>query len=150
MSLSNEVISGNEPMTPAQRRVSALRRAATAKREAATARAETAIRDLIKNQQEITFRSVARVGGVSLDFLYANTEIRRRIETLRAQQAAQPAPQPPTLSAENNLVHILTAKLREERAAHRAVLAELEQRVAATHGELLRLRRVLQQHEIKH
>ena len=144
------MISGNEPTTPAQRRVSALRRAATAKREAATARAETAIRDLIKNQEEITFRSVARAGGVSLDFLYANTEIRRRIETLRAQKTPHPAPQPPNLNTENNLVHALTTKLRDERAAHRAVLAELEQRIAATHGELLRLRRVLQQHGIKH
>lgn len=138
------------PVSAEQRRAEALRLAARNKREAATARAQRGIRELIKTQQEITFRSVARTGGVSLDFLYANTELRRRIETLRAQQTPQPPPprQAPD-QTDGNVVHVLTAKLREERAARRADATELEHRLAATHGELLRLRRLLQQHGIQ-
>ena len=66
----------------AQRRADALRRAAQAKRRR-RCRAETAIRKLVKNQQEISFRAVARTGGVSLDFLYANDDLRGRIGAAR-------------------------------------------------------------------
>jgi hypothetical protein len=139
------------PITAAERRAAALRRAAQGKRDAATARAEAAIRELVKNQQEINFRSVARAGGVSLDFLYANTDLRRRIEALRQQASQTPnAPAEPNPTETNsNIVHVLTAKLRAERDAHRAAVQNLEQQLAATHGEILRLRRVLQQHGIQ-
>ena len=136
----------------AQRRADALRRAAQAKRQAATARAETAIRKLVKDQQEISFRAVARTGGVSLDILYANADLRGRIETLRARQAAKaPAmPAEPSPShADAGVVDALTIKLREERAARLAAIRDLEDKLAAAHGELLRLRRVLQQHGIQ-
>lgn len=136
----------------AQRRADALRRAAQAKRQAATARAETAIRKLVKNQQEISFRAVARTGGVSLDFLYANADLRGRIEALRARQAAKApaAPAGPGPShGDDGVVDALTAKLREERAARLAAVRDLEDKLAAAHGELLRLRRVLQQHGIQ-
>jgi hypothetical protein len=135
----------------AQRRADALRRAAQAKRQAATARAETAIRKLVKNQQEISFRAVARTGGVSLDFLYANADLRGRIETLRARHAKAPAvPAEPSPShARAGVVDALTIKLREERAARLTAVRDLEDKLAAAHGELLRLRRVLQQHGIQ-
>jgi hypothetical protein len=140
------------PATPAERRAGALRRAAQAKRQAATARAETAIRQLVKNKQEINFRSVARAGGVSIDFLYASADLRYRIESLRTQQAAhgplRPA-RPEIRDPGESVIHVLTAKLREERAARHAVVQDLEQRLAAAHGELLRLRRVLQQHGLQ-
>ena len=139
------------PSAPAERRADALRRAAQAKRQAATARAETAIRQLVKNKQEINFRSVARTGGVSIDFLYASAGLRHRIESLRTQQAqgtSRPA-QPETRDPDGSVVHVLTAKLREERAARRTIVQDLEQRLAAAHGELLRLRRVLQQHGLQ-
>ena len=136
----------------AQRRADALRRAAQAKRQAATARAETAIRKLVKNQQEISFRAVARTGGVSLDFLYANDDLRGRIEALRARQAAKApaAPAEPSSSHANaGVVDALTARLREERGARLAAVRDLEDKLAAAHGELLRLRRILQQHGIQ-
>jgi hypothetical protein len=140
------------PGTAAQRRADALRRAAQAKRQTATARAEAAIRQLVKNTQEINFRSVARTGGISLDFLYANPGLRRRIESLRSQQAAQVSPRstgPGSHDPAGSVVQVLTAKLREERTARRAAEQNLEQRLAAAHGELLRLRRVLEQHGIQ-
>ena len=143
--------SPHEPLSAAERRATALRRAAGNKRQAAATRAEAAIRQLLKNQEEIHFRSVARTGGVSLDFLYTNPDLRRRIESLRAQQPRTPAParQRAANDADGNIVHVLTGKLREERARQAAV-NELQERLAATHGEILRLRRVLQQHGIEH
>ncbi len=136
----------------AQRRADALRRAAQAKRQAATARAETAIRKLVKNQQEISFRAVARTGGVSLDFLYANDDLRGRIEALRARQAASPPAAhavPGPSQADTGVVDALTVKLREERATRLAAVRDLEDKLAAAHGEILRLRRILQQHGIQ-
>ena len=136
--------------TAAQRRADALRRAAQAKRQAATARAEAGIRKLVKNQQEINFRAVARASGVSLDFLYASPDLRSRIESLRAQQASKAAaPAPGPAQTETGIVDFLTTQVREERAARLAAVRDLGERHAASHGELLRLRRTLQQHGIQ-
>jgi hypothetical protein len=66
-----------------------LRAAAQRKSQATAKRAETALRTMIKNADPITFRGVARTAGCSIDFLYGNPELRRRIERLRAQ--ARPA-----------------------------------------------------------
>jgi Family of unknown function (DUF6262) len=144
--------SRHEPLTAAERRADALRRAARNKQQAATDRAEAAIRHLVKNREEINFRSVARAGGLSLDFLYAHPDPRRRIESLRAQQTPHPPPPGGTAAAndaDGNIVHILTVKLREERAARHTAVSDLQGQLAATHGEILRLRRVLQQHGIQ-
>jgi Family of unknown function (DUF6262) len=134
--------------TASERRAEALRRAAQAKRQAAITRTETAIRKLVKDRQEINFRSVARAAGVSLDFLYGNDDLRQRIEKLRAQQSARPAPEPAPTTADHDIVHMLTTKLRQERDARRAAVSELEEQLAAAHGELLRLRRLLHQHGV--
>jgi|SRR5208282_1386913 len=135
--------------TASERRADALRRAAQAKRQAAIARADTAIRQLIKDSKQINFRSVARAAGVSLDFLYANDDLRHRIEKLRTQQTARPAKEPAAPSADHDdIVHILTTKLRQERDARRTAVGDLETQLAAAHGELLRLRRLLHEHGI--
>ncbi len=137
------------PITASERRADALRRAAQAKRQASTARADTAIRQLIKDGKEINFRSVARAAQVSLDFLYANDDLRRRIEKLRAQQTARPAREPAAATADHDdIVHILTIKLRQERDARRTAVSDLETQLAAAHGELLRLRRLLHEHGV--
>lgn len=134
-------------ITASERRADALRRAAQAKRQAATARADTAIRQLIKEGKEINFRSVARAAGVSLDFLYGNDNLRQRIEKLRIQQTARPAREPAAATEDHNdIVHILTVKLRQERDARRTAVSDLETQLAAAHGELLRLRRLLHEH----
>ena len=135
--------------TADERRADALRKAAQAKRQAAVTRTETAIRALIKNKQEINFRSVARAAGVSLDFLYGNDDLRKRIEKLRGQQDRRSAPGAAPENAEgSDIVHILTARLRQEQDTRRKAVSELEQQLAAAHGELLRLRRRLQEHGI--
>ncbi|MGH3305617.1 MAG: DUF6262 family protein [Streptosporangiaceae bacterium] len=139
-------MTGNS-LTASQRRSAALRLAAQSKRQAAVARADTGIRQLIKDNEQINFRSVARTAGVSIDFLYANTGLRQRIEKLRARETAArlPDPRPPATGDDSDLVHSLTVKLREERAARRSAVADLEEQLAAAHGQLLRLRRLLQQ-----
>jgi hypothetical protein len=133
----------------AERRATALRQAAHARRQAAVTRTETAIRTLIKNKKDVNFRSVARAGGVSLDFLYGNDDLRTRIAKLRDQQKACTPPEPaPEQAGGSDIVHILTEKLRLERDTRRAAVGQLEEQLAAAHGELLRLRRLLQQHGI--
>lgn len=133
----------------ADRRAAALRQAAQAKRQTAVTRTETAIRTLIKDKQDINFRSVARAAGVSLDFLYGNEDLRSRIEKLRDQQKGRPVPDPgPEHADSSDIVHILTEKLRSERDTRRITVSQLEEQLAAAHGELLRLRRLLQQHSI--
>jgi hypothetical protein len=91
---------------------------------------------------------VARADGAA-STSYGNDDIRKRIEKLRNQQAASPAPGPtPKHAGDNDIVHILTEKLRRERDVRRTTVSELEEQLAAAHGELLRLRRLLQQHGI--
>ncbi|MFJ1550143.1 DUF6262 family protein [Streptomyces sp. NPDC088246] len=134
-----------EAAPPADRRIAALRQAAQDKHQQAVQRAEAGIRRLIKEGEEINFRAVARAAGVSLDFLYAHTDLRKRIETLRGQQRTEDRPAPQAPSADDGtVIHTLTEALRRERTTHRERLQELEQRLAAAHGEILRLQRVIQ------
>lgn len=81
-----------QTVPPADRRIAALRQAAQDKHQQAVQRAEAGIRKLIKEGEQINFRAVARAAGVSLDFLYAHTDLRKRIETLRGQQRAEDRP----------------------------------------------------------
>lgn len=121
-----------------------LRAAAQRKSQATTKRAETALRTMIKNGQPITFRGVARAARCSIDFLYGNVELRRRIEHLRSQQQAKPAAAPSNgSSADSNVVRALAAQLAELRRRHREELDELRTALAAAHGENLELRRRL-------
>jgi hypothetical protein len=147
---SNEPQMPDQAATAGRRRADALRRAAADKSRAAATRAETAIQHLVKDQQQINFRSVARTANVSLDFLYAHPELRPRIESLRAQQATQtPGETSEPTDTASTVTHALTVKLREERTARHTTVKQLEERLAAAHGELLRLRRLLQQHGIQ-
>ncbi|MBL1120589.1 hypothetical protein JK364_51140 [Streptomyces sp. 110] len=135
-----------ETVPPADRRIAALRQAAQDKHQQAVQRAEAGIRKLIKEDEEINFRAVARASDVSLDFLYAHVELRKRIETLRGQQRVHTRPPRQEPSADDGtVIHTLTESLRRERAAHREQAQELEQRLAAAHGEILRLRRHLRE-----
>jgi hypothetical protein len=122
-----------------------LRRAAAAKTAAATARAEQGIRDMVRRGEPITFRGLAQSAGVSLDFLYRNTEIRQRVEHLRNQQR-RTSPDPPDRAdpdQPSSVVRTLTAQLAELRRRHREEVGTLRQALEAAHGENLDLRRRL-------
>jgi hypothetical protein len=121
-----------------------LRAAAHRKSQATSKRAETALRTMIKNGEPITFRGVARTAGCSIDCLYANPELRGRIEHLRSQQQSKPTPAPTNASsADSNVIRALTAQLAELRRRHREDIDDLRAALAAAHGENLELRRRL-------
>jgi hypothetical protein len=122
-----------------------LRQAAAAKSAAAKARAENGLTQMSRNGDPITFRSLARIAGVSLDFLYRTPEIRRRVEHLRAQQNARPSP--PRIPADpdqpGSVIRTLTTQLTELKRRHRDEVNALKQALEAAHGENLELRRRL-------
>lgn len=122
-----------------------LRRTAAAKTAAATARAEQGIREIVRRGEPITFRGLAQSAGVSLDFLYRNTEIRQRVEHLRNQQR-RTSPVPPDRAdpdQPSSVVRTLTAQLAELKRRHREEVSTLRQALEAAHGENLDLRRRL-------
>jgi Family of unknown function (DUF6262) len=126
-----------------------LRTAAQRKSQATTKRAESALRTMINHGDAITFRGVARAAGCSIDFLYGNSELRRRIEHLRAQQQSKPSrPAAATdANADSNVIRALTAQLAELRRRHREEVDALRAALAAAHGENLQLRRHLGTHK---
>jgi hypothetical protein len=115
-----------------------LRAAAAAKSAAAKTRAEQGLRDMIRRGDPITFRGLAHAAGVSLDFLYRNLEIRRRVEQLRDQQRGTP---PTTRSQQvdpdqpSSVVRTLTAQLADLKRRHRDEVIALKQALEAAHGE---------------
>lgn len=121
-----------------------LRLAAQRKREAAMKRAEKGLRELVRRGDPITFRGVAQIGGVSVDFLYRSTQLRRRIEHLRMQgRPPQPTSRGPETMIESSVVRTLTAEVKELRRAYREEIESLREALIAAHGEILRLRRRL-------
>jgi hypothetical protein len=126
-----------------------LRAAAAAKSAAATARAEQGLREMIRRGDPITFRGLAQTAGVSLDFLYRNTELRRRVEYLRGQQQGTPPtvrPQQSDPDQPSSVIRTLTAQLADLKRRHRDEVTELKQALEAAHGENLELRRRLGHH----
>ncbi len=122
-----------------------LRRAAAAKTAAAAARAEQGIRGIVRRGEPVTFRGLAQSAGVSLDFLYRNTEIRQRVEHLRNQQR-RTSPVPPDRAdpdQPSSVVRTLTAQLAELKRRHREEVSTLRQALETAHGENLDLRRRL-------
>ncbi|WP_218714149.1 DUF6262 family protein [Arthrobacter sp. BF1] len=126
-----------------------LRQAARAKHNAAVLRAEKGLKAVLRAQEQVTFEGVAAAGGVSKDFLYRTPELRARIIKLREQQSLTRRTiitNEPTESSDldtSSIIRTLTAKLAAERSKHRQELAELNQALAAAHGQILALKRQL-------
>ncbi len=124
------------------RRTAVLTAAAKAKSEAKAAAADQAIRHLVKKGEPVTFQSVQREAGVSHAFLYANAELRGRIEQLRQQ--ARPKPPPPSEAGSGNtLIQALTSQVTHLKKQHRDETAALRAALEQAHGENLELRREL-------
>jgi hypothetical protein len=122
-----------------------LRKAAAARTAEAAARAENALAAMIKAGEPVTFRGLAAKSGVSLDFLYRNDGIRRRVEH---QRAARPRHEEPARRREQqdqppSIVRTLTAQLADLKRRHREETAALRQALEQAHGENLILRRQL-------
>lgn len=122
-----------------------LRKAAAARTAEAAARAENALAAMIKAGEPVTFRGLAGKSGVSLDFLYRNDGIRRRVEH---QRAARPRREEPAGGREqqdkqSSIVRTLTAQVADLKRRHREETAALRQALEQAHGENLILRRRL-------
>jgi len=120
-----------------------LRQAAARKSAAAKDRAELGLREMIRRGEPITFRGLAHKAGVSLDFLYRSSEIRHRVEQLRAQQQRR-LPTPPAApdpDQPNGVIRTLTAQLVELKRQHRDEVHALRQALEVAQGENLELRR---------
>jgi hypothetical protein len=128
-----------------------LRQAAARKSAAAQARAEQALREMVRGNQTITFRGLAKTAGVSLDFLYRCAAIRQRVEHLRAQQQNTPPPAAATTGQDtaSSVVRTLTAQLGTLKQRHRDEVHQLKQALEAAQGEVLELRRRLGPHALR-
>jgi hypothetical protein len=123
-----------------------LRQAAARKSAAAQSRAEQGLREMIRRNEPITFRGLARTAGVSLDFLYRCAPIRQRVEQLRRQQqntAPPPAAGTTQDDSPSSVVRTLTAQLGELKRRHRDEVQSLRQALETAQGENLELRRRL-------
>jgi Family of unknown function (DUF6262) len=123
-----------------------LQKATAARTAGALVRAETALTAMVRAGGPVTFRGLAAHAGVSLDFLYRNTQIRSRVEHLRAsQQTCPPAGQPDRANPDQpgSVVRALTIQLTDLKRRHREETAALRQALEAAHGENLLLRRRL-------
>ncbi len=129
-----------------------LRQAAARKSGAAQAKAEQALREMVRANQPITFRGLAKTAGVSLDFLYRCAPIRQRVEQLRAQQQNTPPPVPSATGQDtaSSVVRTLTAQLGTLKQRHRDEVGQLKQALEAAQGEVLELRRRLGHRALEH
>jgi len=121
------------------RRSAVLNAAAKAKSRAKTSAAEQAIRALVKRGEAVTFQAVCREAGVSHAFLYANEDLRRRIQHLRDQ--ARPAPQ--QRAGPDTVVLALTSQIDQLKKRLRDEVQALRTALEQAHGENLQLRREL-------
>ncbi len=122
-----------------------LRRAAAAKSAAATVRAGQGIKDMVRRGEPVTFRGLAQTAGVSLDFLYRNSEIRQRVERLRTRQRTKPPVPAARVDPDqpSSVVRTLTSQLAGLKRRHRDEVTALKQALEAARGENLELRRRL-------
>jgi hypothetical protein len=125
------------------KRTQTLTAAAKAKSQAKTQAAEQAIRTLVKRGETITFQAVQREAGVSHAFLYNHSDLRGRIERLRAQARPTPTPAAAPADAENTVVLALTSQITRLKKQHRQEVQALRDALEQAHGENLDLRREL-------
>lgn len=126
-----------------------LQKATAARTAAASARAETTLTAMIKTGEPVTFRGLAARAGVSLDFLYRNTELRARIEHHRCAHPPRTQPAPaaiPDPDHPSSVVRTLTAQLADLKRRHHEETSALRQALEQAHGENLLLRRRLAGH----
>lgn len=95
------------------RKIEALRSSAAQKAKKSAERVEKALERMIKQGQIISFKSVALSANVSTAYLYKQSDLRNRIETLRDQQKQRPKLKqvPP---ASDNSKSVIISTLKEE------------------------------------
>ncbi|SRR5258706_11752482 len=123
-----------------ERNVEGLRKTAREKAEATRRRVDEAIRLLIAEQRPIKFKTVAETAHVSTAWLYANLDVKMRINHLREQQAPRaavriPAERQASSASKDTIIAALQKRVREQADT----IQKLEKQARITGGELQRL-----------
>lgn len=116
-----------------------LRAAAAARSADATERARSALVDLHKRGETITFAGVATRASVSREFLYSHSELRPEIERLRGEPRPVPARLPSGEHASDGSIRTRLRAALDENKRLRAEIAELRDELALTHGRVREL-----------
>ncbi|KYC43816.1 hypothetical protein WA1_01270 [Scytonema hofmannii PCC 7110] len=119
-------------------KIEALRSAAAQKAHVTAERVDKALERMIKPGQIISFQSVATTANVSTAYLYKQSDLRNRIETLRNQQKQKPKQsQPP---ASENSKSVIISTLREENKKLRAEIEGLRRINEGLTGRIYQLK----------
>jgi tRNA nucleotidyltransferase/poly(A) polymerase len=119
-------------------KIEALRSAAAQKALVTAERVDKALERMIKQGQIISFQSVATTANVSTAYLYKQSDLRNRIETLRDQQKQKPKLKQPPASDSSKSVIIST--LREENKKLRAEIEGLRRINEGLTGRIYQLK----------
>jgi chromosome segregation ATPase len=120
------------------RKIEALRSSAAQKARESAERVEKALERIIKQGQAISFKSVAQAANVSTAYLYKQSDLRNRIETLRDQQKQRPKlKQPPPAS--DNSKSVIISTFKEENKRLRNQILELRRINESLTGKLYNL-----------
>lgn len=123
-------------------------RAAKARHDETLARATTALHQMVKEGERVTFAAVARRASVSTDFLYNAAALRSKIIDLRTEPSVQRTAAPTTGGESNSsAIRALSSQVKAERRRHQQEVHSLQAALATAHGENLQLRRRLAQLE---
>ena len=109
--------------------------AARNRHQAALSRARTAIKDLDRSRQPVTFRAVAAAAGVSRAWLYRQPALRAEIEQLRAQAPPASRPVPAAQRATDQSRQQRIEALLADNARLRAENTRLREHVATLLGD---------------
>jgi hypothetical protein len=116
--------------------------AAERRHDHAVARARSAIRDLDRGGDTISFQSVARRAGVSRQFLYSVPELRSEVERLRSGGlSAGPVGLPAAQRSSDVSLKARNQTLLDENRRLREEIAGLRDELAGAWGELRAARR---------
>jgi hypothetical protein len=121
------------------RKIEALQKAAALKAKEAAERVDQTLEKMVKEGHSINFQTVAQTANVSTAYLYKQTEIRERIETLRNQQKNQSKPKHLPAASDNSKA-IIIANLRSEIQRLRGEIDELRKINQSLTGRLYQLR----------
>jgi hypothetical protein len=118
---------------------SSLAEAATKRTLDAEQRVRSTLRQLDADGATVSFARVAEHARVSRAFLYAHTELRGEIETLRSLQGTAPARLPVRQRASDSSLRARLRAALDENQRQRDQIAALREELALAHGRVREL-----------
>lgn len=129
-----------------ERKIEALKEATERKRQEALDKTNKAITQLLKENKRISFPIVAKVAGVSVQYLYKYEEIKNRIKHLQEQQKGVSSPTTPQAASDKSRTVIIT-QLKERIRKLEAENRGLRDHIEAVSGRLYQLQGIEEQLE---